>query len=148
MDCQHCGRIIKNKGSLTAHQNVCKSNPNAIKYTRSPDAGRKSGSVPWNKGLKVGRIDHWDNVYPDEEIFVENSTFSRRSLKKRILYRNLIEYKCKICGCDPIWMGKPLVLILDHINGINNDNRLSNLRFVCSNCDSQLETYKSKNRRY
>jgi len=38
-------------------------------------------------------------------------------------------------------------LILDHINGVNNDNRLENLRFVCSNCDSQLDTYKSRNRK-
>lgn len=38
-------------------------------------------------------------------------------------------------------------LILDHVNGINNDNRIENLRFVCSNCDSQLHTYKSKNRK-
>jgi hypothetical protein len=38
-----------------------------------------------------------------------------------------------------------MVLILDHINGYNNDNRIENLRFVCSNCDSQLDTYKSRN---
>ena len=35
-------------------------------------------------------------------------------------------------------------LILDHINGINNDNRIENLRFLCSNCDSIQSTYKSK----
>jgi single-stranded DNA-specific DHH superfamily exonuclease len=38
-------------------------------------------------------------------------------------------------------------LILDHINGINDDNRLENLRFLCSNCDSIQDTYKSKNRK-
>lgn len=38
-------------------------------------------------------------------------------------------------------------LILDHINGINNDNRLENLRIVCPNCDATLDTYKSKNKR-
>ena len=47
---------------------------------------------------------------------------------------------------DAEWCGKPMPLILDHINGINNDNRLENLRFVCSNCDSQLDTYKSRNK--
>lgn len=26
-------------------------------------------------------------------------------------------------------------------------NRIENLRFVCSNCDSQLDTYKSKNKK-
>lgn len=81
----------------------------------------------------------------DEEIFVENSTYARHNLKKRILRQNLIPYVCDCCKNGPEWMGKPMPLILDHINGINNDNRLTNLRFVCSNCDSQLDTYKSRN---
>lgn len=34
---------------------------------------------------------------------------------------------------------------LDHINGIPNDNRKVNLRFICPNCDSQLDTYCGKN---
>ena len=36
-------------------------------------------------------------------------------------------------------------LILDHIKGINNDDRLENLRWVCPNCNQQLETTGSKN---
>jgi hypothetical protein len=35
------------------------------------------------------------------------------------------------------WNGKPLKLILDHKNGVNTDNRHSNLRFLCPNCDAQ-----------
>ena len=83
----------------------------------------------------------------DHEVFVEHSTYARHMLKKRILQQSLIEYRCDCCGMDPEWEGKDLVLILDHINGVNNDNRLDNLRFVCPNCDSQLPTYKSGNRR-
>ena len=37
-------------------------------------------------------------------------------------------------------------LILDHINGINNDHKLENLRFLCSNCDSIQDTYKGRNK--
>lgn len=81
----------------------------------------------------------------DSEVFVENSTYARHNIKKRILQDNLIEHKCAICGSLPSWLGNPMPLILDHINGVNNDNRLENLRFVCSNCDTQLPTYKSKN---
>lgn len=58
----------------------------------------------------------------------------------------MIEYRCSVCKIGPQWCGKPMPLILDHINGINNDNRLDNLRFVCSNCDCQLDTYKAKNK--
>ena len=81
----------------------------------------------------------------DDEVFCTNASIARHHVKKRILKRNLIPYKCSICLCGPIWQGTPMVLILDHINGIHNDNRLENLRFVCSNCDSQLPTYKARN---
>lgn len=50
MNCIFCKRIINNKGSLTAHQKVCKLNPNKIKFNRSPKAGRQKGCVAWNKG--------------------------------------------------------------------------------------------------
>jgi len=39
-----------------------------------------------------------------------------------------------------------LVLVLDHIDGDSRNNVRENLRMVCPNCDSQLPTYKSKNR--
>lgn len=84
----------------------------------------------------------------DEDVFVENSDYARHHIKKRILLGNMIPYICDICGIGPEWHGKPMPLILDHINGINDDNRIVNLRFVCSNCDSQLPTYKSKNKNH
>lgn len=81
----------------------------------------------------------------DEDVFVENSTYARHRIKERIIKQKMIPYECNCCGIGPEWNKKPMPLILDHINGINNDNRLENLRFVCSNCDSQLDTYKSRN---
>lgn len=42
--------------------------------------------------------------------------------------------------------GQSLSLQLDHINGINNDHRLENLRFLCPNCHSQTNTYAGKNK--
>ena len=69
-----------------------------------------------------------------------------RNMMKRVLIEKLgIENKCCICGIDE-WMGKPLPLILDHIDGNAYNNIPENLRLVCSNCDSQLDTYKSKNK--
>lgn len=53
--------------------------------------------------------------------------------------------KCEICGITE-WQGKPLVVIIDHISGNSDDNRLENLRLICSNCDANLPTYKSKNK--
>ena len=67
-----------------------------------------------------------------------------RTIKKHLMETK--EYKCEICGQLPEWNGKPLVLVLDHINGDSSDNRVENLRFVCPNCDIQLPTFGSKNR--
>lgn len=53
-------------------------------------------------------------------------------------------YVCSLCQLSE-WQNKPIVLILDHINGKPNDWSISNLRLVCPNCDSQLPTYKAKN---
>jgi hypothetical protein len=54
-------------------------------------------------------------------------------------------HRCEVCGGTE-WLGQPIPLVLDHINGNSEDCRLVNLRLVCGNCDMQLPTYKSKNR--
>lgn len=97
--------------------------------------------------LTTKRKKYLEKISPkDEDVFVEGSTFARHLIKKRILNQELIPYKCAECGIGPAWNNQPMPLILDHKNGINNDHRIENLRFVCSNCDSQLSTYKSRNK--
>lgn len=93
-----------------------------------------------NKGRKFIKI-----KYTNDQLFTENSTHARQMIKKRIIKEKLIPHKCAICGQEPIWNGKELVLVLDHINGINNDHRLENLRFLCPNCNAQQDTFCGKN---
>jgi hypothetical protein len=84
---------------------------------------------------------------PENEMLCSNSTASRRSVKALIRRKNLIPYVCARCSLSPMWNGDELVLVLDHINGVSNDNRLENLRFVCPNCNSQLGTHAGRNKR-
>jgi len=84
---------------------------------------------------------------PLEEVMIENSTYSRKNLKERLLNENILENKCVICNQLPIHNKKKLVMVLDHINGKNNDHRKENLRLLCPNCNSQQETFCGKNKR-
>lgn len=84
---------------------------------------------------------------PLNEILVEDSEYTNMTrLKSRIISEGLLEYKCDSCGITE-WMGKPIVLQMDHVNGNNRDNRIENLRLLCPNCHSQTETFCGKNRK-
>ena len=54
-------------------------------------------------------------------------------------------HTCSCCGIKSNdWQGKPIVIELDHINGVTNDSRLDNLRMLCPNCHSQTPNYKNR----
>ena len=80
------------------------------------------------------------------DILTVNSVHQNRAqLRTRLLKHGLLIEKCYCCGIKT-WMNKKISLHLDHINGINNDNSIENLRLLCPNCHSQTDTYGSKNK--
>lgn len=85
-----------------------------------------------------------------------NSGASNSTIKKRIVKEKLLEYKCFNNNC---LLNKynitnfinpnsniqcKIKLDLDHINGNNKDNRLENLRFLCPQCHTCTDTYKTR----
>lgn len=80
------------------------------------------------------------------KILVSNSSYKNMTRLKLRLQKELgLEYRCDNCKISE-WLDKPISLQLDHINGINNDHRLENLRLLCPNCHSQTETFAGKNK--
>ena len=103
--------------------------------------------ITTGRGANRGRSYYIPPPVPLEALLVENCQHTRGVLRRAILRHGLLSHKCAICGLGPEWNNKPLTLTLDHINGVNNDNRIENLRFVCPNCDTQTDTYGAKNQR-
>jgi len=113
----------------------------------------------WKKRIELWEIDtsHWDKskyvpkqkskapkdllVYDENLSFRPSSTILRRCAKNAG-----IKYECEICGLKE-WLGKELVLPLDHKDGNWKDNRVENLRFLCPNCHSQTGTYTGRKNR-
>jgi len=99
--------------------------------------------IPKNKNRGADGI---GNKQPLNEVLVENSTYQNISrLKKRLVSEKIMEYKCNGCDNKGEWMDNPIVLQLDHINGVNDDHRVENLRFLCPNCHSQTKTFSGRN---
>lgn len=80
------------------------------------------------------------NSLPLHKILTKDSEYNRTKLKERLVREGLKEYKCECCGIST-WQNKPISLQLHHINGIHNDNRISNLQLLCPNCHSQTENF-------
>jgi hypothetical protein len=114
----------------------------------SGGAGRvlKKWTVAWEIST-----DHFDpyaasrarsgSAIPLGEILVAGSSYHRGHLKERLFEAGLKDRRCELCGLGELWHGRRLSLILDHVNGVSNDNRIENLRIVCPNCAATLDTH-------
>ncbi len=89
---------------------------------------------------------HNFNTIPLSEILVKDYEYSSNKLRKRLIIEGLKEHRCECCGLTE-WLGEPIPLELDHIDGNHHNNLFENLKILCPNCHAKTPTYRGKNKK-
>lgn len=147
--CRYCGKICKNANSLRNHERLCKLNPNR-QFTNFNNKEWQKNKKISNQFIKAEQEGRKKPEYKIKRHVLENGDIvncsemhTRRIAKAYLEEKN--GHKCEICG-NSEWLGKPILLIADHIDGDPTHNNINNFRLICSNCDATLDTYKNKNK--
>ncbi len=131
-------------GELIRMHDMCNQGSNSRTLRTRLDAL----GVDYSHWVSHKALDGICTKIPNDVLFCNNGIRRTGIVKLRVYKEALIDDKCNICGCLPEWNNKKLVLILDHIDGNNTNNELSNLQLVCPNCNSQLDTHAGKNTKH
>jgi Zn finger protein HypA/HybF involved in hydrogenase expression len=97
------------------------------------------------QGYLKGKNHDWARKVSLEDIFNGECYTSSHRLKNRLIKEGVFERKCYKCQ-NREWLGQPIAIELEHIDGKHENNSKENLTLLCPNCHAQTESYRGKNK--
>jgi 5-methylcytosine-specific restriction endonuclease McrA len=139
---------------------ACRSMAAVLRMLRLKVVGGNYDSIRRQIGLRSLDTSHWTRqghrrgcgrsvvpAQPLEAILRPKTTYQSNKLRQRLIAEGYFKPQCRSCGLRN-WMGAPIPLELDHVDGDHSNNSLGNLRLLCPNCHAQTPTYKARSIRY
>lgn len=150
--CEECNEILSYEKAILQKQKFC-NHSCAARHNNCSKKTEKKKCLNCGKEIRNSSIfccRECNHKYKEKErielwLKTGSGNAGPRNYIRRYIEKEQ-ENKCAICGIEPLWNNRPLTFILDHINGHSENNSRENLRLICPICDSQLDTYKSKNK--
>lgn len=71
--------------------------------------------------------------------------YQSNKLRIRLLKEQVFEHICNKCK-NTEWLGEPIPLELEHIDGDSTNHMIDNLELLCPNCHAKTSTYRGKNK--
>lgn len=131
--------MVENKESKA---NICKF-LNCKPETLNSYLNKLNIEYSGNKGLKGKKISSNRISVFD---YIEKDVVSASKLRKLLIRDGVKEKKCECCGLHE-WMSKPIPLELHHIDENRFNNKLENLKILCSNCHMQEHNYSNSKKK-
>jgi 5-methylcytosine-specific restriction endonuclease McrA len=103
----------------------------------------KGRAVRPSQPCKPETADKIKQTWVNKLLEADFDNLSYDTKRRRIIIEQ--DNKCNHCGASE-WYGHVLTLEVDHINGINDDNRRENLEAICPNCHSVTDTWRGRNK--
>lgn len=140
--CSHsCSAIFNNKklhgeGNQRGLTGKCFHCGENTKKNRKFCNSKCQGDYNWSEKLKI--------IESTQEVNISEFERVNRNYAKRYMIET-VGHKCSICNKTK-WLGNDIPLVLDHIDGDSENNKLDNFRLVCGNCNMILPTFAGRNK--